>query len=123
MNSNCQAINEPDYETWADYRRGCLLTFHGGLDGQALANFQHGITTVFNLLEAEFPQPKDIRLAQRRTTNTTLGSLYLCREAICGLVDAIDYGKANRAVRKIDEAIKSIVAQTTEEGAGTAINK
>jgi len=59
--SQCQAINEPNYKTWDEYRKGCLSTFAGGYhnDGM-LSAFQHGMNTVFNLLESEFPQPQEI---------------------------------------------------------------
>ena len=59
--SQAQAINEPNYKTWGDYRKGCLMTFHGGYhNSEELRIFQHGMETVFNLLEAEFPEPKNI---------------------------------------------------------------
>lgn len=59
--SQAQAIDEPIHKTWADYRNGCLMTFHGGYcDAEELSIFQHGMETVFNLLESEFPQPKEI---------------------------------------------------------------
>jgi hypothetical protein len=59
--SQCQAINESNYKTWEEYRMGCLSTFAGGHhnDGM-LSAFQHGMNTVFNLLEQEFPQPHEI---------------------------------------------------------------
>ena len=59
--SQCQAMNEPNYKTWDEYRKGCLSTFAGGhhSDGM-LSAFQHGMNTVFNLLEGEFPSPKEI---------------------------------------------------------------
>ena len=57
--SQCQAINEPNYETWDEYRKGCLMTFAGGHhEPETLRAFQHGMNTVFNLLEAEFPSPR-----------------------------------------------------------------
>ena len=59
--SQCQAINEPNYETWDEYRRRCFGTFGGGYQDATQSNaFQHGMETVFNLLEAEFPSPKEI---------------------------------------------------------------
>ena len=61
MPSQCQAINEQDYKTWGEYRKGCLLTFHGGYQTpNELEAFQHGMNTIFNLLEDEFPQPHEI---------------------------------------------------------------
>jgi hypothetical protein len=59
--SQAQAINEPPHETWEEYRKGCLSTFGGGYhDDGMLGAFQHGMNTVFNLLETEFPSPKEI---------------------------------------------------------------
>ena len=54
--SQVQAVNAPPPKTWADYRQGCLSTYAGGHDEPAeYRAFQHGMETVFNLLEAEFP--------------------------------------------------------------------
>ena len=59
--SQCQAINEANYKSWNEYRRGCLSTFAGGYyDAKELRIFQHGMNAVFNLLEKEFPQPYEI---------------------------------------------------------------
>lgn len=59
--SNCQAINEPNYKTWEEYKNGCLMTYHAGIEkAEELAAFQHGMKTIFRLLEAEFPQPHEI---------------------------------------------------------------
>ena len=55
--SQCEAVGEARYKTWAEYRRGCLSTFGGGRSGNELEAFKHGIDTVFNLLENEFPEP------------------------------------------------------------------
>ena len=63
--SQCQAISEPNYKTWDEYRRGCLATFGGGHhDDGNLDAFRHGMDTVFNLLEAEFPEPYHIATLQ-----------------------------------------------------------
>ena len=59
--SQCQAINERNYKTWDDYRRGCLATYAGGHhEPETIRAFQHGMNTVFNLLENEFPEPYEI---------------------------------------------------------------
>lgn len=59
--SQAQAINEPTHKTWEDYRKGCLMTFHGGYhNAEEVSIFQHGMETVFNLLKSEFPQPQEI---------------------------------------------------------------
>lgn len=54
--SQCQVIGGKPVRTWNDYRAGCLATYSGGHhnDGH-LEAFSHGMETVFNLLEAEFP--------------------------------------------------------------------
>ena len=54
--SQVQCINGPPPKTWDDYRKGCFWTFRGGHEEhEAQAAFIHGMDTVFNLLEAEFP--------------------------------------------------------------------
>ena len=59
--SQCNAINELDHEIWEDYRKGCISTYTGGYhEPETYAAFKHGMETVFNLLEAEFPQPYKI---------------------------------------------------------------
>ncbi len=59
--SQSQAINQKEHKTWEDYRDGCLNTYRGGHDeDDGLSIFHHGINTVFNLLEKEFPQPHEI---------------------------------------------------------------
>ncbi len=59
MRSQCQAVNVPDFETWDEYRNGCLTTYRGGYKtDKELEIYRHGINTVFNLLEREFPQPE-----------------------------------------------------------------
>ena len=62
--SQVQAINEPPPNTWDDFERGCLITFRGGHhDSAALAAFQHGMRTIFNLLRAEFPPARQCKAA------------------------------------------------------------
>jgi hypothetical protein len=54
--SQVDCFGLPPVRTWADYRRGCLGTYRGGHhDPESVAAFQHGMETVFNLLEREFP--------------------------------------------------------------------
>ncbi len=70
MRSQCQCVNESDYKTWEEYRKGCLGTFVGGHhDDGKLSAFQHGMNTVFNLLEGEFPQPEVIFKTSGRSNN------------------------------------------------------
>lgn len=42
-------------KTWHELERGCLATFGGGHRGAEYEAFQHGMSTVFSLLRAEFP--------------------------------------------------------------------
>jgi len=59
--SQVQSWGGPPPETWNDYRQGCLGTFAGGYrDIKQLSAFQHGMDTVFTLLENEFPEPYEI---------------------------------------------------------------
>jgi hypothetical protein len=53
--SQVHVVGESAPKTWADYRKGCLSTYGGGHHGKEVEAFQHGMETVFNLLEAEFP--------------------------------------------------------------------
>lgn len=61
--SQCQVIGRAPVKTWSDYRKGCLDTYAGGHrnDGH-LEAFQHGMETVFNLLEAEFPPAEQCKV-------------------------------------------------------------
>lgn len=62
--SQVQAINVSPPKSWKDFREGCLSTYAGGHhDDGHLGAFQHGMETVFNLLEAEFPPAKDCKAA------------------------------------------------------------
>ncbi len=59
--SQAQVIGMPRMKTWDDYRHGCLTSFGGGYKEQReLDIFHHGIETVFNLLQAEFPPAEEI---------------------------------------------------------------
>ena len=54
--SQAQVIGRPQVKTWDDYEAGCLASFGGGhRDDGHLEAFQHGMSTVFNLLRGEFP--------------------------------------------------------------------
>ena len=65
--SQCQTFNEPHYETWDEYRHGCFMSYGGGYQDPVQFNaFQHGMNTIFNLLESEFPSPKEIFDNQRK---------------------------------------------------------
>ena len=59
--SQCQVLGIPQVRTWADYREGCMSTYGGGhhYDGH-LSAFQHGMETIFRLLEDEFPPAEHI---------------------------------------------------------------
>jgi len=85
--SQCQVLGQPKYKTWADYRQGCLMSFHGGYDTQEqLGIFAHGMGTVFNLLEAQFPEPHEI--ARHRELlgeyQSFLKELVIGRKGYCG---------------------------------------
>lgn len=54
--SQVTIVGKPQPRSWKDFRDGCLANYAGGHhnDGQ-LEAFRHGMETVFNLLESEFP--------------------------------------------------------------------
>lgn len=62
--SQVTIVGLPQPKSWTDYRRGCLANYAGGhhSDGH-LEAFQHGMETVFNLLEAEFPPAEQCKAA------------------------------------------------------------
>jgi len=62
--SQAQIVGKPRMKTWDDYEEGCLASFGGGhrADGH-LEAFQHGMSTVFNLLRAEFPPAEVCKVA------------------------------------------------------------
>jgi hypothetical protein len=62
--SQVTVIGKPQPKSWADYRAGALANYGGGhrTDGH-LEAFHHGIKTVFNLLEAEFPPAEQCKSA------------------------------------------------------------
>lgn len=62
--SQVTIIGRPQPQSWADYRHGALENYGGGhrTDGH-LAAFHHGIETVFNLLEGEFPPAEQCKAA------------------------------------------------------------
>lgn len=54
--SQVTCIGLPQPKSWQDYREGCLRTFAGGHRSDGMLDaYQHGMETVFNLLEGEFP--------------------------------------------------------------------
>lgn len=55
-------VGSPQPKSWAEYRKGCLDTYGGGHhDDGHLEAFRHGMETVFNLLEAEFPPAEECK--------------------------------------------------------------
>lgn len=66
MRSQVQAFGGPAIITWDDYENGCLSTYAGGhhTDGH-LDAFQHGMSTVFNLLRHEFPPAEQCKASPR----------------------------------------------------------
>ena len=65
--SQAQVIGRPEMKTWDDYEQGCFASFGGGhrSDGH-LEAFQHGMSTVFNLLRSEFPPAEICKAAANR---------------------------------------------------------
>jgi hypothetical protein len=61
--SQATIIGEPQPRTWDDFERNCLATFGGGHRGECFEAFQHGMSTVFNLLRAEFPPAERCKAA------------------------------------------------------------
>lgn len=60
--SQAQMYGAPKMKTWEDYREGCLATFGGGYQTQdELEIFRHGMGTIFNMLDSEFPCPTEMR--------------------------------------------------------------
>jgi hypothetical protein len=53
--SQVQVIGWPAPKTWDDFKKGALATYGGGYhEERDLKIFQHGMSTIFNLLRAEF---------------------------------------------------------------------
>lgn len=62
--SQCQTVGEPAPRTWDDYEQGCMGTFGGGYrTKEDLEIFHHGMSTVFNVLRAEFPTAAQCKAA------------------------------------------------------------
>lgn len=61
--SQVACIGLPHPQSWQDYREGCVGTFRGGHRGAEAEAFAHGMETVFNLLEAEFPPAEQCKAA------------------------------------------------------------
>ena len=68
--SQIQVVGEPPPKSWKDYRQGCHSTFAGEHHKKEThLAFSHGMNTVFNLLEAEFP-PAELCKAALSLRNT-----------------------------------------------------
>jgi len=64
MISQVTVIGRPQPKTWEDYRQGALANYSGGHHEEpAVGIFEHGMETVFNLLEAEFPDAQKCKAA------------------------------------------------------------
>lgn len=60
--SQCATVGAPSPKTWDDYERACHATYGGGYrTEEELEIFRHGMTTVFNLLRAEFKAAEECR--------------------------------------------------------------
>lgn len=103
--SQCQVLGEKPVKTWKDYRNGCLATYAGGHHGDGhLDAFRHGMETVFNLLEEEFPPAELCKVAPDLLRGCRAASAYLCdppsefpanRDAATTIIrDAIDKAQA-----------------------------
>lgn len=83
--SQVYAIGAPTPKTWDDYEHGCLMTFGGGYQtDEERSIFHHGITTVFNLLRAEFPPAEQIKFGAPESVNAEL--LQAVREDLAELI-------------------------------------
>lgn len=111
--SQCTIVGLPQPRTWDDYEKGCLSNFGGGhrSDGH-LEAFQHGMSTVFNLLRAEFPPAEE--LAGLKKENTELrAALAEARKAFMSVIILIPplevpqktYAKCHAAVCAIDAVL------------------
>jgi len=60
--SQATIIGRPPPETWQELARDCIGAFGGGHQtSEARRIFHHGIQTVFNLLEGEFPSLAEVK--------------------------------------------------------------
>ena len=67
--SQCDVIGLPRVKTWDEYEAGCIATFGGGYHTEAEREiFRHGMSTIFNLLRAEFPAAEVCKAAANRNT-------------------------------------------------------
>ena len=100
--SQVDGIGAPRVRTWPDYRRGCLLTYGGGhhTDGH-LDAFRHGMETVFNLLEAEFPPAEQCKAVPELVA--ALKALYNICEV--GLGVAVTICEANSVAQQARAAL------------------
>lgn len=104
MLSQAQVIGRPRMKTWDDYEQGCLASFGGGhrTDGH-LEAFQHGMSTVFNLLRHEFPPAEQCKAAPsllealrecvtdddaRCMTDESRNAAHLCRRRLSAITTA-----------------------------------
>lgn len=63
--SQSDPVGAPPATSWKEKRERCHMTFGGGYsDAPSLEAFRHGMDTVFNLIEAEFP-PLDQLIAMQ----------------------------------------------------------
>lgn len=94
-------------QTWDGFRESCHATFNGGHDaGSNRKAFHHGMDTVFNLLEAEFPDPSTCKaapttLAQRDRLVTALRDLL--NNNIVGVESAKAQQAAGDLLRELGE--------------------
>lgn len=105
--SQVACIGLPHPRTWADYRQGCIGTYRGGHVGREAEAFVHGMNTVFNLLEAEFPPAESCQ--------ATSDMLTLLRTAEKAL-RSYQYGNASPDLaEEIADAIAKTVGTATQQ--------
>ena len=95
--SQVDAFGAKPVRTWADYRAGCLGTYGGGHEGKELDAFRHGMETVFNLLEAEFP-PAEVCKALY-SQNVGAERVVVPRERLQAALNYIKHVGANTIMR------------------------
>lgn len=60
--SQCRIIGQAPPSSWDDYEACCIATFGGGYrTNEEREIFHHGMSTVFNLLRAEFPSAEQCK--------------------------------------------------------------
>ena len=110
--SQATIIGLPQPKSWEDFERGCRATFGGGYQTEAERDiFHHGMTTVFRLLEREFPPAEQCKAAP--------DLLAACKAALADLIaSANDDGEVAdalyAAIRKAEAANARLISAAPE---------